>query len=235
MLNTMSAAPIATTRVLELAQSLYDRSGIHANAYLTRLESGAMGLEEFRRSQEQFFNAVTFFPRPMATLIARIPDPRARLAILRNLVEEHGDFQESAFHHSTFLELLRRIGADPESAQTTTPMNPAVRAFNATLAAACALDELEVGLCAIGAIELAFAGISQRIGSAIVTNQWIAPEQLVHYALHADIDPKHAAEFFAVVEASFGERRYWIDQGIRLGFYAIDRLYRDLQLDSAPD
>jgi pyrroloquinoline-quinone synthase len=224
----MSTAPF----VLALAEQRLAEYPLGRNPYLRGLQGGAMSLAGFRRSQEQFFNAVTFFPRPMATLVARIPEPGLRLDILRNLVEEHGDFHEPAFHHSTFKEFLRRIGADASGVETTIALHPSVRAFNATLAAACALDEIEVGVGAMGAIELAFAHVSACIGKTIVARNWITEEQLIHYGLHAEIDPRHASEFFAVVEPTFESRRYWIDQGIQLGLYALDRLYRDLPVDA---
>src|SRR5438552_6048402 len=64
-------------RVLKAADEVLKRIGILDNPYLQSLADGSMPLEAFRRSQEQFFFAVTFFPRPMAALVGRIPDPRA--------------------------------------------------------------------------------------------------------------------------------------------------------------
>src|SRR5437667_11954132 len=74
---------------------------IYHNPYFRDLQHGAMPLEQFRRSQEQFFFAVTFFPRPMAALVGRIRSPRQRIDILHNLVEEHGLFQEELSHRTT--------------------------------------------------------------------------------------------------------------------------------------
>src|SRR5439155_9373700 len=168
------------------------------------LQDRTMSLEGFRASQEQFFFAVTFFPRPMAALIGRIPNPRARLDILHNLVEEHGEFDEERFHHTTFQQFLRSIGSDPQQLENASPF-PALRAFNSILTSACVLDELEVGVACMGIIEYAFAQISASIGDGIVQRGWIKPEQLVHYKLHAEIDERHAEEFFAVVEPLWDE------------------------------
>src|SRR5881628_2206370 len=103
-------APHVTTA----ASDALHKSGILQNPYLQSLADGSMSLESFRRTQEQFFFAVTFFPRPMAALVARIPNPRARLDILHNLIEEHGEFQEQFFHHTTFQQFLRSVGSQPE-------------------------------------------------------------------------------------------------------------------------
>jgi pyrroloquinoline-quinone synthase len=229
MTDTPSRAP----RVTERAAVVLRQSGLLHNPYLEALQDGSMSLEEFRRSQEQFFFAVTFFPRPMAALVGRIADPRLRLDILHNLVEEHGEFQEQQFHHTTFQQFLRTLGSDPSKLEGVS-MWPMLRAFNSVLTAACVLDELEVGVGCMGIIEYAFAGISATIGAAVVRNGWVKTDELVHYKLHAAIDERHAEEFFAVIEPHWDQanRRHYIEQGLGLGAYIFDRLYRDMHLFS---
>ena len=218
-------APGVTAR----ANAVLERVGIMRNPYLAALRDGSMSHDLFRRTQEQFFYAVTFFPRPMAALVGRIPDPRQRLDILHNVVEEHGEFDEARFHHTTFQQFLRTIGADPATLDRLV-LWPSVRAFNGVLTAACVLDELEVGVACMGVIEQAFAGISAVIGRVVVDRGWVPADRLVHYKLHAEIDERHAEEFFAVVEPGWagGTRRHFVEQGLELGAYVFDRLYRDL-------
>ncbi len=228
----MSDTGLATARapgVTARANAVLDRIGIMDNPYLTALRDGSMPADVFRRTQEQFFFAVTFFPRPMSALVGRIPDPRQRLDILHNVVEEHGEFDVARFHHTTFQAFLRSIGADPATLDALI-IWPSVRAFNSVLTAACVLDDLEVGVACMGVIEQAFAGISAVIGRAVVDRGWVKPDDLVHYKLHAEIDERHAEEFFAVVEPGWadGSRRYFVEQGLELGAYVFDRLYRDL-------
>ncbi len=220
---------VLAPQVTAAAREVLRRCGILHNPYLEALADGSMSLECFRRTQEQFFFAVSFFPRPMAALVARIPDPRGRLDILRNLVEEHGEFQESQFHHTTFQRFLVSIGS-PVGEVDRAPLWPSVRAFNSVLTASCLLDELEVGVASMGIIEFAFAGISAAIGKAVVERGWVKRDDLVHYKLHAEIDERHAGEFFAVIEPRWGHERgrYHIEQGLALGAYIFDRLYRDL-------
>jgi pyrroloquinoline-quinone synthase len=220
-------------RVTQRATAVLERIGILNNPYLRTLQDGSMTLEGFRHSQEQFFYAVTFFPRPMAALVGRISDPRQRLDILHNLVEEHGEFEEKAFHHTTFQQFLRTLGSQPEKLATG-PVPTPLRAFNSVLTAACVLDELEVGVGCMGIIEYAFAGISAIIGKAVVDRGWVSADRLVHYKLHAQIDERHAEEFFAVIEPGWNEerRRYYIEQGLELGAYIFDRLYRDLHMSA---
>jgi pyrroloquinoline-quinone synthase len=225
----MNVEASRAARVTARAREVLEKSGIQRNPYLQSLENGSMTLEGFRRSQEKFFCAVSFFPRPMAALVGRIPNPKSRLDILHNLVEEHGEFEEKLFHHTTFQGFLRSIGSEPEKVETE-PVIPELRAFNSVLTCACVLDELEVGVACMGIIEYAFAGISATIGRAVVQRGWVRQDELVHYALHAQIDERHAEEFFAVIEPKWEEpeRRYFIEQGLKLGAYTFDRLYLDL-------
>jgi pyrroloquinoline-quinone synthase len=224
-MSTASRAP----RVTAAADKFLAAIDIMSNPYLKALDDGTLSLDAFRRSQEHFFFAVTFFPRPMAVLVGRIPNPKTRLDILHNLVEEHGEFQEAQFHHNTFQQFLRSIGDDPARLDQL-PVSAPLRAFNSVLTSSCVLDELEVGVGCMGIIEYAFAGISARIGQAVVKNGWVKADDLVHYKLHAEIDMRHAEEFFAVIEPRWDDpaRRYYIEQGLELGAYSFDRLYRDL-------
>src|SRR5688572_28671732 len=128
-------------RVTAEADRVLEHSGIGRNPYLQALTKCAMSFEGFRRSQEQYFQAVTFFPRPMAALVGRIPNPKARIDILHNLVEEHGEFDEKLFHHTTFQQFLRSIGSEADKIEAS-PLSPALRAFNSVLTSACVLDEL---------------------------------------------------------------------------------------------
>ena len=224
-LQVPSRAPFVTAQ----ADQALAHIDILNNPYFKALQEGSMSLEAFRSSQEQFFYAVTFFPRPMAALVGRIADPKLRLDILRNLVEEHGEFDEQAFHHNTFQRFLETIGSDVNQLEENTLAAP-LRAFNSVLSASCAMDELEVGVACMGIIEYAFAPISTIIGQAIVARGWIREEQLVPYKLHAEIDHRHAEEFFAVIEplCKNPTRRYFIEQGLNLGAYIFNRLFLDL-------
>ena len=188
-----------------------------------------MSLEAFRLSQEQFYFAVAFFSRPMAGLVARLPDYESRVSILQNVVEEHGDFRLAASHASTFGAFLQSLGSDVQSVRDSRPA-PAIHAFNSALFSACVLEEIEIGIGCLGIIESAFAELSVRIGNSVVARGWVGRENLVHYALHAELDKRHADEFFALLEPRWDvpEKRELIERGLALGAHIFDRLYREL-------
>jgi len=218
MNNQTNRAP----HVSKHANAILKRVAILENPYFIALHDGSMSLQSFRQTQEQFSMAVTFFPRPMAALVARIPHPQQRLDILSNLIEEHGAFDEDGFHHSTFRQFLHSIGSDVEAVDSIY-LWPAVRAFNSVLSTSCVLDELEVGIACMGIIEHAFAAISATIGQTVVQRGWVSADRIAHYKLHEEIDERHAEEFFTVIESSWDDpsRRYFIEQSLELGAWSL--------------
>ncbi|MYD46180.1 MAG: iron-containing redox enzyme family protein [Gammaproteobacteria bacterium] len=230
MTTTGDSTDYPTLQVTKRAEEVLKESGVLTNGYLTALADGSMTKEMFRLSQEQFFFAVTFFPRPMSALVGRLPDPIQRLDILKNVVEEHGEFAESKFHQTTFVQFLTSLGSEVESLGNKSAQWPEVRAFNTVLAGSCVLSELEVGIACMGIIELAFSSISASIGASVVRRQWVERDNLTHYTLHAELDERHADEFFRVIEPSWGnpDRQYYINQGLRLGAYIFKQLYESL-------
>jgi pyrroloquinoline-quinone synthase len=224
----MNPAPPAP-RVSAAAERVLRQTDLLNNPYLAQLSAGSMSLDAFRASQQQFFYAVRYYPRPIASLVARIDDSPHRLDLVHNLVEEHGDFRPEQFHQNTFRRFLQSIGTEsPDIAGK--PMCPAVRAFNNCLIGAASSEPVNVGICCLGIIEQAFAGISAKIGSIVVRRGWVPEQRLTHYALHAELDIRHADEFFALAEPGWDDpkERPAIVAGLDLGAYAFDQLYRGL-------
>ena len=215
--------------VAHAARAILDHSDLLRCTYVEALLSGRMSLEGFRRTQEQFYFAVEFYPRPMAALVSRIPEAESRIDILRNLVEEHGEFDASAFHKSTFQRFLISIGCDPARLASLTPW-PEVRAFNCVLAAACGLEDPGVGMGCMGIIELAFANISAEMGRGVVKRGWVRREDLVHYSLHAELDIRHAEDFFKAAGPLWRSQtgRVHVQAGLELGAHVFGKLYEDL-------
>ena len=222
-------AVLQLENVQKYCQEQIESSKIFKNDFFTELSNGTMTLEEFILTQKQFYYAVSFFSRPMTALMARFPSPGKRLSILENVVEEHGDFNQTAFHESTFREFLQSLGVETAELDVL-ELWPEIRSFNSTLMTACVFDEAEVGVSCMGAIEFMFASISAQIGRSVVDRGWSSDSTLKHYKLHAEIDIQHAADFFNIVEPFWSDesKNYYIRQGVDLGIYIFDRLYKDL-------
>lgn len=223
-------APTDTLDALLLR--VIEESDVARNPYLGALEDGSLAFDDFVETQAQFSFVVEFFPRPMAALCARIPDPALRLEVLRNVWEEHGEGDLSRSHRATFRLFLRRLAGLGDADVDARPLWPEARAFDTLLAGAAALDEHLVGAATLGVIERMFVDISARIGRAVVARGWLAAEELVHYDLHEVLDVRHAEDFMAVLRPAWDRGvpadRYAIEQGLRMGAAAFDGLYRGL-------
>jgi|AntRauTorckE6833_2_1112554.scaffolds.fasta_scaffold08990_3 pyrroloquinoline-quinone synthase len=219
--------PIHQSFMSQKSLEIFDQTKIFENPYFQSLASGGMSKDVFCASQKQFFYAVEFYPRPMALLVARIPDGQKRLDILRNVLEEHGNLEAQHFHASTFKQFLTSLECQEKSFPD---QGAAIRAFNSTLVSTCAFDPIEIPLACLGIIEFAFSKISGLIGKSVVSHKWVEPHNLIHYSTHKTLDIQHALEFFSLVEPewSIPEKKKLACIGLNLGAYILDRLYRDL-------
>jgi hypothetical protein len=197
------------------------------NAFFQDLASGEMNLEDFIRTQEQFYYAVTGFSRPLALVAAGIPDYEGRLKILKNLWEEHGDGDLKETHGATFTELLKRLSG--KASITIPPEGAEVLLFNSTLDDICRNHHYLKGVAALGMIERMFADISGFIASTIVERGWLPRERVIHYSVHEKIDTFHAEDFFSILRPHYPTQREVIDEGLMLGALTFLQLYQQLQ------
>jgi pyrroloquinoline-quinone synthase len=217
-----------------------ERIPVLKNGFFTGLADGSLDRAAFVRTQRQFYFAVRFFPRAMAALTARMPDSALRLGLVHNIAEEHGfddeddarpvGFDPSMAHDLTFLEFLQTLGVSAAE-MAAEREGPAVRAFNTALIGACMMERRELAFACLGTIEYVFADVCEMIGKSVVEKGWIAAEELVHYKLHAQIDKRHARDFFVVLEGAWRAEpavRAAAEDGMMLALYLFDRLYLDL-------
>ncbi len=111
----------------------------------------------------------------------------------------------------------------------------AVNMFNYTLIGVCTNGDKLSAITCNGIIEYAFADISAKIAKKVLERGWIKDKaDLIHYNLHANIDKRHAEEFFKIVEPYMDnpKQKDKIVEGLRLGAYIFNRLYEDLYFES---
>lgn len=214
-----------------------DSHPLFHNGYFTLLEEGEMSREVFAATQKQFYFAVRYFPRPMAALMARMPDSSLRQGLVHNVSEEHGldvgtgeGFDPLLAHDVTFCRFLALLGVGKEEVHNQRE-GAAVRAFNNSLMGTCLMEPADLAFACLGVIEHSFAGLSALIGKSVTGQGWVPSGALVHYSLHAEIDQRHAADFFKNVEGAWlagGVSRAAVEDGVRLGLHLFNRLYEDL-------
>lgn len=198
------------------------------NPYFLGLKNGEFEREDFLETQIQFYFAVIFFSRPMTALAARIPSQKARIGVLRNIWEEHGEGQLSHAHGNTFLQFLHQLGKVDIQQVKHRGLWPEVRIFNTALIGAAVLDDFLISVSIFGMIERMFVEISSLIRNGVIKNSWIGASEMVHYKLHSELDIKHAQDFFEILASPFSkndENKYYIEQGLKMGAMLFNDLY----------
>jgi pyrroloquinoline quinone (PQQ) biosynthesis protein C len=219
--------------LLALVDEVLRTTAARQNPFFVALEDGDLDHAAFVATQVQFFHAVVAFHRPMASVAARIDDDGHRARIFRNVHEELGEGDPAKAHGATFTTFLARLTSTSERevrARLAAPAGPAVRAFNAVVQGACVVEDVVVGAATMGIIERMFSEISSWIGRACVARGFLAASDMIHYDLHERLDVRHAEDFFRILADAWADpagRRH-VEDGLRLGAFAFDRLYRDL-------
>ncbi len=191
------------------------------------LEDGRLSRSAFLDSQLQFRFAVDAFVRPMQVLAARSTDPELRAELQANIADEYGSGDPQQAHSATFRALLRRLGAD--GAQLDCAAGPEVLAFNACLMGLALDAPPRQALAALGIIEDLFSGISAFLARTIVARGWLAEADIVHYAVHRELDVAHAEGFYRFLDLPWrksSQERQSINTGLERGSYGFLQLYQ---------
>lgn len=202
---------------------------LEAHPYFSALVNGGISKKGFLDSQMSFAHLVEFFSRPMASMVANIPNAHRRMMIVDNLWEEHGKGNPEKIHGRTILTLIDRLGGD--SAQVAhNEVTPSIQIFNTALKGIATFEDYRISAAVFSGIERAFVDISTLICKAIVNRGWLPVESITHYALHKELDIRHAEDFLAVVQDDWinhPESREMIKHGVKLGAELFVRVYTD--------
>ena len=216
----MKAYLESTTAALNLRQ----------HPYFHGLLSGRFSKEQFLDSQNQFSYLVKYFCRPMAAVIANMPNALNRSAIVSNLWEEHGRGDPEKIHGKTILTLIDRLGGD-SSKLDEKYTSESIRIFNTALRGISVFEDYRVSAAVFGGIERTFVDVSTLICEAIIEQGWLPEERITHYALHKEIDMRHAEEILEVTTDDWNrddESKELVRRGIRMGTRLFTNVYDDL-------
>ena len=207
------------------AQQTWADLNLFKSPYFSSLLNGKMTKEHFVHTQKAFYHAVSYFSRPMCLLASRINSTSARMDLIENIYEEHGEMDAESFHENTFKKWLQRLQSGSE---IDLPLAACIDSFNSALMGVCQADPVEKGICCLGIIEYMFSHISKTIAESAVQLNWISHQNLIHYNLHADLDVKHAQDLFEIVNKLPNSNVDPCLEGIRLGAFIFARLFDDL-------
>lgn len=206
-----------------------DELNLREHTYFSNLLSGQYSKEQFIQSQNQFSYLVKHFSRSMASVIANIPSDLTRTAIVGNLWEEHGHGDPAKVHGKAILTLIDRLGGDSNQLNEKYA-SESIRIFNIALRGISVFEDYRISTAVFGAIERVFVNISSLICEGIIEQGWLTEDRVIHYALHKEIDTKHAEEFLEVVVDDWNhdeESKELVKVGIRLGLRLFTNVYSD--------
>ncbi|TGO02287.1 hypothetical protein PN36_27360 [Candidatus Thiomargarita nelsonii] len=207
-------------------ESTVSSTNVGARPFFQALRSGAISKQQFLKTQIEFSHMVAFFNRPMAMVVANIPDAQKRMAIVANLWEEHGQGVPEKVHGKTILTLIERLGGNVDTIKDDS-YTTNIKIFNSSLSSIAASENYQFSTAVFGGIERIFVEVSTEICDAIVKNNWLPLDRVTHYVLHKEIDIQHAEDFLKVANNDWGtpEHQKSIKDGIKFGIELFLNVY----------
>jgi hypothetical protein len=212
-------------------QNICQRYSVTANDYFIALVRGEFNKQDFVETQVQFESAVTHFVNPMRALSMNISGAQLRAGVVSNIADELGNGDEKQSHRMTFIDFLNRLDKNAIRTLEAREVWPEVAKFNALLDDACSGAQILRGAAVMGIIEQMFATISGVIARDVVAQEWLTEGEMVHYALHEELDHQHAEDFFLLLDAGWqngGAEKAAIIAGFEEGAAGFFALYDGL-------
>lgn len=168
--------------------------------FLAKCRTGRLTLPEVRCLAVGMYQFSKEFNRILAGIMSCCSDESVQLIILENLYEEMGEGNPTRAHPALFRHFTRELGIDDTTLETL----PASHETQALIETYLNLPHQYGYLAALGAVCFASEGIVNvlygQLQKGIAGAGSFAPESLIFFDLHIDLDGDHAAKLEAVVE-----------------------------------
>jgi pyrroloquinoline-quinone synthase len=196
--------------------------------YFLWMRSVEVDRAAFLASQLPFRYAVESFSQSLAAVLAKVPTVEARMALLENINEEHGQGNPLRSHKATFRQYLQSLGAT--STELELPITTDVLAFNQSILNYCLSQSPEAGAAMLGMIEHLYVGVSGTIARTIHGCGWVKPGMQSHYVTHEVLDVEHAQDLFQMARPGWDylPLQQQVAQGLLLGGHYFWSLYDGL-------
>lgn len=212
--------------------SILDDIKFFHNPYFKNLKNGDFEKVDFIETQIQIYNVIHIFPKLLADLLVKLPEGTAKMNIVQNLYEDHNT-DSAEDDRSLLLLFLNKLGISKEEINKRI-LWPEARMFIMAARGTCALDTYIVAAAFLGAIEFMFLSVAKWTEFGLVERGWLTDKDLLYYANHEKLDKKHAQNFFDLIEKRWDSSevdKYYIKQGLLLGAFAFNDLYKHLYED----
>lgn len=178
---------------------LYD---FNNHPYIEWMLEPSTTVGQFRATQLPFKFAVERFSQPLAAVAAKLDRTSDRLAVVENLSEEHGLLGGGVAHVLSFAQFLRAMGVTQAEVDACTPPVH-MHAFSEALLGHCTIRSPRAGAAALGIIEALYVNISDAISKTILQRKWVLQNTQSHYAVHAELDIKHAKDLLDIARPAW--------------------------------
>jgi pyrroloquinoline-quinone synthase len=186
---------------LDTIDALVQGWSIDRSAAMQRFARGeGRGREVAETLAREFYSFCIDFPLFLAAAISHVRDEQARMFLVANLYEEHGELDASRIHPELFRNFVRAIGLDPNDLSVTVPGSIGAEAA-AHVMDICRQGPAHRALAALYAIELLFGPICDLLARGL--EQLAYGEQATHFfVLHSGADVVHSEQLRSALARS---------------------------------
>lgn len=157
----------------------------------------------------EFYAFCNEFPLFLAAAISHVRDEKARLLLVSNLYEEHGDLQLDRMHPALFRKFMRGLGLEAAKLQTYHEGDPGLEAAR-LVTQLCREGPAHRALATLYAIELLFAPCCDMIVRGL-KHLHLAPETIYFWELHSGADVEHAEQLRTALFTACTTSEQWRD------------------------
>jgi pyrroloquinoline-quinone synthase len=191
---------IQSSSFMQSFQQVTQNHVLWTHPFLERCRSGNLTLNEVRILAVQMYKFSKQFNRILASIVCSCLDEAAQWVILDNLFDEMGRGDMTQAHPELFRQFTRAIGINDDELERYVTYPETQDLIDTYLSLAH-----EYGyLSALGAVCFASEGIVHSLYAQLYHGIQgaapLAPESLIFFEVHLDVDDSHAAKLAALID-----------------------------------
>lgn len=192
--------PFSPAAAIHGFETLAQMHPLWTHPLLMRCRAAELTLPEVQVLAVQMYKFSKEFNRILGSVLAQCPDEAAQLVILENLTDEMGEGDPEKMHPALFRRFTRAIGIS----DATLAEIPAAPETQYMIDTYLGLAQEYGYLNALGAVCFASEGIVNSLYTQIYHGICgcgpVAPEDLIFFELHIDVDEGHAANLVKLIQ-----------------------------------
>jgi pyrroloquinoline-quinone synthase len=205
----MNNATIAQEIAARLAEGALP---LASHPFLLAVKDGVLTSDQLLRFGLQYHISSSKFARFLCAVASNIPTVEARLPLICNLYDEHGNGRIDRAHIFLFRRLVIALGGDDDRIATAKPF-PAIDQYNEEFFDFCRTRPYLQALGAIAAIEYLTPLQYRPILDGCKNHYHLSREALEFFDLHVHEDESHASDITEAVlpllDSAASREEFW--------------------------